>query len=113
MSRIDPFADIMELPAFEPKPKPPKPVVEKETIDKIAQDAGFPSRQPRKAETAPAVIKRKRRTYTTGRNQQINFKATAETIERFYKMADVRGIPLCELLEEALDALDHKTEPNK
>jgi hypothetical protein len=27
--------------------------------------------------------KRPRRTYTTGRNQQINFKATPATIERF------------------------------
>lgn len=104
MSRIDPFADIMEMPAFEAKPKTQKPV-EQEKIDKLSQDAGFPSRQPARATQTPAA-KRKRRTYTTGRNQQINFKATAETIERFYKMADQRGVPLCELFEDALDALE-------
>jgi hypothetical protein len=26
--------------------------------------------------------------YTTGGNRQFNIKATAETVERFYKMAD-------------------------
>ncbi len=50
--------------------------------------------------------KRPRRTYTTGRNQQINFKATPATIERFYRIADEKKLPLCETLELALDALE-------
>ena len=36
------------------------------------------------------------------RNRQFNIKATAETVDRFYKMADERKVPLCELLEQAL-----------
>jgi hypothetical protein len=44
--------------------------------------------------------------HRTGRNQQINIKATTETIERFYKLADERRVALGELLEHALNALE-------
>ena len=79
-----------------------KPVAE-EAIARIAEDNGFPSRQAPKAAREP---RRKRRVYTTGRNRQFNLKATAETVERFYKMADERKVPLCELMEQALDVLE-------
>lgn len=39
-------------------------------------------------------------------NRRALVAAPAETFERFYKMADERKVPLCELLEEALDALE-------
>jgi hypothetical protein len=38
----------------------------------------------------------------------LNFKATAATADRFYAMADQRGVKLCELLEQALDALERE-----
>ena len=107
--RVNPFADISALPVFEPKPKAAKPV-HKETIDRIAKENNFPSRQVAKVDATPV---RRRRAYTTGRNQQINFKATPQTIDRFYKMADERHVPLCKLLEQALDALDGKGSSNK
>jgi hypothetical protein len=84
MERINPFAEPAEAPVFAPKPRAPRSV-ETDNIDQIAREQNFPSRQAPRAATAPA---RKRRTYTTGRNQQINFKATAATIERFYRIAD-------------------------
>jgi hypothetical protein len=74
-----------------------------ETIERIAEENNFQSRQAAKTPKEP---KRKRRVYTTGRNRQFNIKATAETVERFNKMADERKVPLCELMELALDALD-------
>jgi hypothetical protein len=101
MERINPFAEPAEAPVFTPKPKATKPA-EIDTVDQIAREQNFPSRQAPRA-SAPA---RKRRTYTTGRNQQINFKATAATIERFYRIADEKRLPLCETLEVALDALE-------
>jgi hypothetical protein len=101
--RVNPFADLTSpLPSFTIKPKKEKPV-EEETIARIAAEHNFPSRQAPKISREP---KRKRRVYTTGRNRQFNIKATAETVERFYKMADERKVPLCALLEEALDALE-------
>jgi hypothetical protein len=100
--RVNPFANLAEPPVFTTKPRKEKPVAE-EAITRIAEENNFPSRQ---APKAPKETRRKRRVYTTGRNRQFNIKATTETVERFYKMADERHVPLCELLEEALDALE-------
>ena len=100
--RVNPFANLSEPPVFTTKPRKDKPVAE-EAIARIAEDNNFPSRQ---APKAPKEPRRKRRVYTTGRNRQFNIKATTETVERFYKMADERKVPLCELLEQALDALE-------
>jgi hypothetical protein len=59
----------------------------------------------------PPARHRPGRRYKTGRNQQINIKATPEAIERLYKMADARRVPLGELLERALDALEQSSQP--
>lgn len=109
-TRANPFEDLSD---FEPKPAAkPVPVA---AIEQIAEESGFPSRKARsKPEpvTAPAPIvaepARPVRRYTTGRNRQINIKATAETIDRLYRLADERGVPLGALLDEALDALEHQ-----
>jgi hypothetical protein len=101
MSRVNPFDSLTDAPAFEPKPKASKPV-ETEKIEQLARDNNFPSRPS----AAKAKVVRARRRYTTGRNQQLNFKATAATIERFYQLAENKKLPLCELLEKALDALE-------
>jgi len=101
--RVNPFADLTTpISAFTVKPKTEKPVTE-EAITRIAAENNFPSRQAPKVSREP---KRKRRAYTTGRNQQVNFKATPATVERFYKMADQRKVALCVLFEQALDALE-------
>ncbi len=101
-TRVNAFADLnAALPAFTVKPKKDKPLAE-ETITRMAEENNFPSRQAPKAKEP----KRKRRVYTTGRNRQFNVKATNETVERFYKMADEQKIPLGALLERALDALE-------
>lgn len=106
--RLNPFANLKETPIFEPKPKTAKPVP-KETIERIASENNFPSRQPIKPMSEKT---KKRRVYTTGRNRQFNIKATPETVERFCKMADARKVALCELLEEALNALERAGASN-
>jgi hypothetical protein len=100
--RVNPFAKLNEVPVFQTKPKTEKPVA-KEAIERIAQENNFPSRQ---APKAPATPRRKRRVYRTGRNQQLNIKATGETIDRFLKAADDRNVPLGELLKQLLDTVD-------
>ena len=104
MSRANPFDDLSD---FAPKAQG-KPV-EPQQIERIASEMGFPSRQ---AGGAPGVAKvaPRRRRYTTGRNQQLNVKATAETVERFYRLADQQGVPLGELLDQALQALEKATQ---
>jgi hypothetical protein len=107
--RINPFADLSD---FETKPaaKPVRPV-ESEQIEQIAREHGFPSRQPAKTSPPDAVLSRPSRRYRTGRNQQINIKATAETIERLYRLADSEHLPLGELLARALDAFEREQGP--
>jgi hypothetical protein len=101
MTRINAFADLAEQPpVFTPKPKPEK-LVQKDAMEKIADDNNFPSRRAAKATTT-----RKQRRYRTGRDQHLGIRATAETKERFYKAADERNVPLGELLRLALDALE-------
>jgi hypothetical protein len=102
-ARVDPFADLNSpLPQFTVKPRKEAPPAE-ETIARIAKDNNFISRQAPKTVKEP---RRKRRVYRTGRNQQFNLKATTQTVERFYKMADERRVALGALLEMALDALE-------
>jgi hypothetical protein len=101
-TRINPFGNLSDPPIFATKPKK-RTSVEKETMERIAEQNNFPSRQ---APKAPKIERRKPRTHRTGRNQQFNAKATPETIQRFYKAADDRRVPLGELMKQALDALD-------
>lgn len=102
--RVNPFAILNEpLPSFTTKPKREKPI-EEETISHIAEQNNFTSRQPPK----PKVPRRKPRIHRTGRNQQFNAKATAETIDKFYKLANERNVPLGELLRLALEALESR-----
>jgi hypothetical protein len=99
--RVSPFGDLAD---FAPKDKKVPGRDEKAVIEQVAADNGFPSRQPVKV--APTQQQRRHR---TGRNQQINIKATAETVERMNRIADDLRIPLGEVLERALDALEKAT----
>lgn len=114
MSRANPFSDLDDF-ASDGAAKP----VPADAIDAIAEKAGFPSRKAGKgavnetgtwtAETrvpspAPPSGPARRR-HTTGRNRQINIKATEETIEALYQIADKMGAPLGAVLEQALAAL--------
>ena len=112
--RANPFGDLGDFTPAQAKPKPDLAV-----IDQVAEANGFPSRKP----SAPSAVQptvvspslpvssnqapiRKQRRYTTGRNKQVNIKATDETIQRLYRLADDRNVPLGELLEQALNALE-------
>jgi hypothetical protein len=98
-TRVNAFADLSKPPAFTTKdPRKEKPV-EEETIARIAEQNNFPSRESPKP-------RRKQRRYRTGRNQHLGIRATDETVQRFYKAADDRNVPLGELLRLALDALE-------
>jgi hypothetical protein len=109
--RVNPFADInQEPPVFTTKPKAAKPIAE-ETIARIAEQNNFTSRQATKP--PPKVERRKPRTHRTGRNVQFNAKATMETINRIYKLADERKVPLGELLKLAVDALEGEGESRR
>jgi hypothetical protein len=100
--RVDPFAILKEPTAFTTKPRTEKRVDESAIAD-VARENNFPSRQ---APRSPVALKREQRRYRTGRNRHLGIKATDETVERFYKMADTLNVPLGELLRLALDAFE-------
>lgn len=108
MSRANPFGDLDDF-APEPAPRP----VPAAAIEEIAQTSGFPSRKAqggnaaRAGEASAAPAPRQPRRHITGRNRQINIKATEEVIARLYRIADDLGLPLGAVLEQALEALEN------
>jgi hypothetical protein len=78
-------------------------------LDEIAEANGFPSRSARITDTESnpdSLTSRKPRRYTTGRNRQINVKASDATVALFYRIADELEQPLGAVLELALKALE-------
>jgi transcription initiation factor TFIIIB Brf1 subunit/transcription initiation factor TFIIB len=107
MSRANPFGDLDDFaPQGEIRPVAP------EAIDQLAQASGFPSRKAQgkapSAQVSPAP--RRPRRHITGRNRQINIKATEETIDTLYRIADELGLPLGAVLEQALVALENQAK---
>lgn len=81
-----------------------------ERVKAVAQQAKFRERDvPPPATTLPAGEGgRPPRRYRTGRNRQINIKASDTTIEALYAIADAQGWVLGETLERALAALERE-----
>jgi hypothetical protein len=107
MTRVNPLV-LDDLADFAPKTATDRQsrTVLPEVIETIAKENNFPSRQ---AVTPPAApLTKQPRRYVTGRNQQINMKATAETIAKLYRLADELSVPLGEVLARAVDALDRE-----
>lgn len=104
MSRANPFGDLDDFaPQSETRPVAP------EAIDPPAQASGFPSRKAQgagpPAQETPCACHPRR--HVTGRNRQINIKATEETIDTLYRIADNLGLPLGVVLEQGLAALEN------
>lgn len=112
MSRANPFSNLDDF-----TPDAASHPVASEAIDQLAQASGFPSRKaqgaPATREEAPSPPARQPRRHTTGRNRQINIKATEETITALYSIADDMNLPLGAVLEQALAALDEKRRESK
>jgi hypothetical protein len=117
--RVNPFGDLGDF-----APTPPKPKAETlEVANQVAAAHGFPSRQPVKqaapesaspelaaAPPAPAKVVEKEplpsRRRTTGRSEQVNIKTTFATKKRLLEISVERDMPLGEILEQALEALE-------
>jgi hypothetical protein len=104
--RVNPLANLDD---FSVKPAARKPKPQLEAIEQLAQETGFPSRQP--VRTKPAAPARKQRRYTTGRNVQIPIKGTAETRAELEALADELQVPFGEVLARALTALRREMGP--
>ena len=103
MDRVNPFENLDDFST-----KKSEPITnENLLIDRISEENNFPSRQPLRKDSVS--IKQQRR-YRTGRNQQINIKATEQTINKLYHLADIENVPLGELLERALNLYEKSSK---
>ncbi|AVB23419.1 MULTISPECIES: hypothetical protein [Pseudomonas syringae group] len=98
--RIDPFANLGN---FKPKGEEQRPA-DVEVIEKISKDNNFPSR------AAPEAKPVKRARFNSSSpKKQLNIKVTKPCHDRFYEMAERRGIRvLGDLVSLALDALEER-----
>ena len=113
-TKVPLFAGLDDLAA---QPTARKPV-DHEQLDELARTNDFPSRpvatgmpsdigKPPAGGKLPATEQPiRRRRYMTGRNVQLNIKATADTVRRMGELADKMGAPLGVVLERALASLD-------
>jgi len=105
------FDEDLDVSGFAPKPRSKAGTTDKEAIREVAESRGFQSREPEgqgKAAADPAP--RQRRRHTTGRNRQLNIKATEGTVSRFYALADANGWVLGEAFELAVAALEREAQ---
>jgi hypothetical protein len=93
----------IDVSGFIPR-KMAKPAAQPDQVKAISETANFVSREP--AGHKPPPIARELRRHRTGRNIQLNIKARADTIARFYAIADRQGWGLGETFERALAALE-------
>ena len=102
-SIFDEDTDDFDLTGFEPKKsRGGFPTAPPEKVRAVAEANKFTSRSP--ALPKPAVPAR--RIHRTGRNIQLNIKASQATVDLFYRIADDQGWVLGETLERALEVLD-------
>jgi hypothetical protein len=107
------FSNPGEAGEFQPKQKPvarPSP----EELDQIKTSSKFSRREAPNPPAAPLMqtttesqpsTRRKPMVYRTGRNVTISVKTTAETVEKFYKMAEKLGWKAGETFENAVEGL--------
>jgi hypothetical protein len=119
-SVFDQGPDI-DISGFKPRTTA-KPAAQPEQVKAISETASFVSREPirtprqaaspvpvaRASQAQREAMTREPRRHRTGRNIQLNIKARAETIERFYAIADRKGWVLGETFERAIAALERE-----
>lgn len=103
MSRPSLFEEDADLglERFEPKSGPELPNVSPDTVRKLADAGGFPSR-------APAQLPQRREplTYRSGRTASFSVKTMPDTLETFYAIARAQGWKAGETFERAVEALE-------
>lgn len=98
----------IDISGFKPRTAA-KPAAQPEQVKAISETASFVSREPIRApQKTAAPVAREPRRHRTGRNVQFNIKARAETIERFYAIADRTRWVLGETFERAVAALERE-----
>lgn len=116
--RANPFGDLNDFAPAAPKAK----AGNLEVVDQVAEQHGFPSRQPVKPAgrapidpPGPASEREKlpSRRKLTGRSEQVNIKTTFAAKKRLMEISVERDMPLGEILELALQALERSWDQDR
>jgi hypothetical protein len=89
--------DDLDVSGFAPKNGQRLNEMSPDLVRAVSEAARFSSRE--------AIPRRAPRIYRTGRTMQFNARATPETVEAFYAIADQQKWLISEALEQALAAL--------
>ena len=102
----------LDVSGFAPKTAPDVNAPAPEKVRAVAEAAQFSSREPKpQKQSAPA--KRVPRRHRTGRNVQLNLKASQETVDAFYAISDKNDWVLGETLEMAIQSLQRELQLKK
>jgi hypothetical protein len=113
-SRASIFEELeaLDVSGFAPKAAPDINAPAPEKVRAVAEAAHFSSREAKSPKQA-VPAKRVPRRHRTGRNVQLNLKASQETVDAFYAISDKNGWVLGETLERAIQALQTELSSKK
>ena len=97
--------DTFDPADWQPAQRVAQPRLAPEDTRRVAEAAGFRSREVVEAAPASAPAPQQQRRRRTGRNVQLNLKARPDTIAAFCAVADAQGWGLGETLEHAVALL--------
>lgn len=100
-------SEEIDVSGFEPKKINPKAPVPAEVVRSVAEEANFVSREPVKSRKARAQKKEQRR-HRTGRNVQVNIKASQATVDRFNAIVEAQDWVTGYVLERGVAALERE-----
>jgi hypothetical protein len=105
----------LDVSGFTTKSTPDVTAPAPEEVRAVAEAANFRSREAKVAKPVKqaAPPKRSPRRYRTGRNVQLNLKASQKTVDSFYQLTDANDWVLGETLERAIGALQRELEREK
>ena len=110
--------DDLDLSSFTPKTVPEAAPVPEETVRRVSEEGGFPSRAPKLRKPTPAPAKPSSLA-KTGRTQLLNARITPRALERFHSIVEnerqryeageiTHRVTLGEVVEQALAALERE-----
>ena len=99
--------DALDVSGFAAKGSPDPAAPSRAEVRAVSEAANFPSREAKRprAEAAPVLERRPARRLKTGRTEQLNVRASVETIKAFYALADQQKWKSAETFERAVAAL--------
>jgi hypothetical protein len=111
--------DDLDLSRFTPKSEPDMPSVPPETVQRISEENGFPSRAPQSRATARPLPPKRSFLSKSGRTVLLNARITQRAHDRFHEIVGAERLryesgeimhraTLGEIVERALAALERE-----